>query len=305
MAPIRLILDTDIGTDVDDALALAVVLGSPEIALEAVTCVYGDVALRARMVRKLLRLRGAAKPPVYAGASRPLLGLRPVYWAGHEGVGELEPGDEALKAEPEHAVDYLVRTVMANPGQLHLAAIGPLTNVALAMLREPRLAAALAHLTIMGGAQRGPDGLGLPYGEHNIVCDPEAAHVVLSSGAPITLVPLDVTTLVSLRREHLPRIEAGGSAFHRAVADQLARYPRFAERGATHAHDPLAIATIVEPALLGTRRLHVDVETAGRLAAGVTLMREPTVDAPANAEVALTVEAERAAERIVARIAAA
>ncbi|HEY3110746.1 MAG TPA: nucleoside hydrolase, partial [Chloroflexota bacterium] len=302
--PTRLILDTDIGTDVDDALALALVLGSPELRLEAVTCVYGDVDLRARMVRKLLKLGRRAEVPVYAGASRPLLGLRPIYWAGHEGVGLLEPGDESLVAEREHAVDYLVRAVMSSPGQLHLAAIGPLTNVALAMLREPRLAAALAHLTIMGGALRGPAQLELPYAEHNIRCDPEAAHVVMASGAPITLVPLDVTTLVSLRREHLARIEAAGTPFQRAVADQLARYPRFAERGATHAHDPLAIATIVEPELVATRRLHVEVETGGRLAAGATLMRLPTAELPANAAVALEVEAERAAERIVARIAA-
>ena len=81
----RVILDTDIGTDVDDCLALAVVLGSPELALEGVTCVYGDVDLRARMVRALLRLRSAGGVPVPAGARRPLLGKRPVYWAGHEG----------------------------------------------------------------------------------------------------------------------------------------------------------------------------------------------------------------------------
>jgi purine nucleosidase len=301
---IRLILDTDIGTDVDDALALAVALGSPEIRLEGVTCVYGDVDLRARMVLKLLRLRGRADVPVFAGASRPLLGLRPIYWAGHEGVGLLGRGDESLAPEPEHAVDYLVRAVMASPGQIHLAAIGPLTNVALAMLREPRLAASLAHLTIMGGALRGPAGLALGYAEHNIKCDPEAAHVVMDSGAPITLVPLDVTTLVSLRREHLPRIEAARTPFHRAIADQLRLYPTFARRGSTHAHDPLAIATIVEPALVTTRRLHVDVETAGRVAAGATLMREPAEDAPANAAVALEVDAERAADRVVARVGA-
>ena len=304
MPPTRLILDTDIGTDVDDALALAFVLGSPELQLEAVTCVYGDVDLRARMVLKLLQLRGRRDVPVYAGASRPLLGLRPTYWAGHEGVGLLEPGDESLAAEREHAVDYLVRAIMASPVQLHLAAIGPLTNVALAMLREPRLAASLAHLTIMGGALRGPADLDLEYAEWNIRCDPEAAHVVMTSGAPITLVPIDVTRRVSVRREHLPLIEAAGTPFHRAVADQLARYPRFAERGATHAHDPLAIATLVEPAIVTTRRLSVEVETGGRLAAGATLMRQPTDERPANAAVALEVDAARAVELVVARVSA-
>ena len=92
-----------------------------------------------------------------------------------------------------------MRTIRENPGQIHLLAIGPLTNVALAFKREPRLAERLAHLTIMGGAVRGPYTLALPYAEHNIRCDPEAAHVVLTAGAPTTLVPLDVTTRVSDR----------------------------------------------------------------------------------------------------------
>ena len=197
----RLVLDTDIGTDVDDCLALAVVLGSPELSLEGVTCVYGNVLLRTRMVRKLLRLAGRDDVPVMAGAGLPLLRRRPVYWAGHEGDGLLAPSDEALAPAPEHAVDFLVRTVMENPGQIHLLAIGPLTNVALAFGREPRLPQYLAQLTVMGGAIRGPDSLGLPYAEHNIVCDPDAAHVVLTAGAPTTLVPLDVTTRVTIREE--------------------------------------------------------------------------------------------------------
>ena len=88
----KVILDTDIGTDVDDALALAVLLGSPEVELVGVTCVYGDVGLRVRMVRKLLRLAGRAEVPVYAGLEPPLLGVLPVFWPGHEGVGLLEAG---------------------------------------------------------------------------------------------------------------------------------------------------------------------------------------------------------------------
>lgn len=185
----RLVVDTDIGTDVDDCLALAFVLGSPELSLEGVTCVYGDVGLRARMVLKLLRLADRVEVPVMLGSAQTLLGVRSVYWPGHEGVGLLEPDDVALVPAPEHAVDYLVRTVMESPGQIHLLAIGPLTNVALAFRREPRLAERLAHLTVMGGALRGPSRLDLPYAEHNFRCDPEAAQVVLAAGAPTTLVP--------------------------------------------------------------------------------------------------------------------
>jgi purine nucleosidase len=288
--PIRVILDTDIGSDVDDCLALALILTSPEIELVGVTCVYGDVLLRARMVLKLLALRGRRDVPVMMGARQPILGLRPVYWAGHEGQGLLGPEDEALAPAAEHAVDFIVRQVMDNPGEIHLVTIGPLTNAALAILREPHLAANLAHLTIMGGAIRGPGALHLPYAEHNVHCDPEAAHAVLSAGAPITLVPLDVTTRVCIGPEGVARIRAGGTPFHDAVAAQVELYPPFRARGYTFLHDPLAVATLIKPGLVGLEPLHVDVELAGRHASGATLARTPTGDAPANAQVALTVD---------------
>lgn len=300
---IRLILDTDIGTDVDDCLALALILTSPAFHLEGVTCVYGDVLLRSRMVRKLLNLRGRTTIPVFAGASQPLLGLIPVYWAGHEGIGLLDEADHALAPEADHAVDYLVRTVMNNPGAIHLAAIGPLTNVALALKREPRIAQALVGLTIMGGACRGYESLHINYVEHNIRCDPEAAHIVFSSGAPITLIPLDATLQTRIRPADVERIRAAGTPFHAAVADQVALYPPFRSQGFTYLHDPLAVATILAPDLVSWRTLHVDIETGGRLAAGMTLMREPSDAAPANARVALSVDAVRFEEWLLTRVA--
>ncbi|ABU58566.1 Inosine/uridine-preferring nucleoside hydrolase [Roseiflexus castenholzii DSM 13941] len=304
MIMIRLVLDTDIGTDVDDCLALALILTSPEFHLEGVTCVYGDVLLRSRMVRKLLNLRGRTATPVFAGASQPLLELLPVYWAGHEGIGLLNESDHTLAPEADHAVDYLVRTVMSNPGQIHLAAIGPLTNVALALKREPRMVQALAGLTIMGGACRGYESLHINYVEHNIRCDPEAAHIVFSSGAPISLVPLDATLQTRIRPSDVERIRSAGTPFHVAVADQVALYPPFRARGFTHLHDPLAVATILSPDLVTWRALHVDVETGGRLTAGMTLMREPSDGVPDNARVALSVDAVRFEEWLLTRIAA-
>lgn len=289
--PVRIILDTDIGTDVDDVLALALVLCSPELELAGVTCVYADVELRARMVRKVLRLAGREDVPAMTGVARPLLGLAPIHWAGHEGVGLLDPDDDDISAGPEHAVDYIVRTVMERPGEIHLVAIGPLTNVALAFLREPRLPAALAGLTIMGGAARVAGGAHLPYAEHNIRCDPEAAHIVLSAGAPTTLVPLDVTTKTTIDAAGVGRIRSGGTPFHEAVARQVELYPRFRETGATFLHDPLAVAAILRPDLVRTEPLHIDVELGGRHATGATLMRSPTRDAPASAAVALDVDA--------------
>jgi purine nucleosidase len=296
------ILDTDIGTDVDDCLALALILGSPEFALEGVTCVYGDVELRGRMVRKLLALRGRTEVPIRLGTRAPLLGLREIHWMGHEGKGLLDAADEEVTFSSEHAADFIARTVMDNPGQIHLLAIGPLTNVALAMAKEPRLAANLAHLTIMGGVLRGPDSLGLPVAEHNIVCDPEAAQIVFTSGAAMTLVPLDVTTRCSIRGEHVARLRAMGNAFHDAVAEQIERYPRYETRGATYLHDPLAAAVAIEPGLVETIPLHVAVETQGRLTSGMTVMRAPTAELPATAAVALRADAVRAEEFIVGRL---
>ncbi len=303
--PTRVILDTDIGTDVDDCLALALLLGSPELELAGVTCVYGDVRLRARMVLKLLALRGMTDVPVLAGVEQPLLGRVPVYWAGHEGAGLLEPADEALAPAPEHAVDFIVRAVMEGPEPLHLIAVGPLTNVALAFLREPRLAGRLAGLTIMGGAMRGPEAAHLPLVEHNFRCDPEAAAIVLAAGAPTVLVPLDVTTRVVVRREGAARIRAGGTPFHAAVAEQLERYPRFRDQGRTFLHDPLAVAAVIQPDLVRLTDLHVDVETGGRHTAGASLMLTPTADAPANARVALGVDAARFEAFFLERAAAA
>ncbi len=298
----RIIFDTDMGTDVDDVLALALILSSPEVSLEGVTCVYGDVDLRARMALKLLRLHGHLPVPVTVGAREPLLGLRSVYWPGHEGVGLLEPADEKLTPDEEHAVDFIVRTVSENPGQIHLVAVGPLTNVALAFLKEPRLPKQLAHLTIMAGAARGASDLHLPYVEHNVKCDPEAAHVVLSSGAPTTLVPLDVTTKVKITQDGVDRVRAGGTAFHEAVGRQVELYPRFAEQGYTFLHDPLAVGALVSPELLSMRELMVNVELEGRHAAGATLFRTLAEGEFLGARVALGVQAEAFEELFLSRL---
>lgn len=304
----RVILDTDIGTDVDDCLALALILGSPELALAGVTCVYGDVALRARMVRRLLALHGTRGVPVLQGARDTLLGLRPIYWEGHEGQGlieavEDEPADGGEGANGEDAVAFIVRTVREEPGTIHLLAIGPLTNVALALKREPRLVHDLAGVTIMGGVVRGAGSLDLPYVEHNIRCDPEAAQIVFASGLPITLVPLDVTTRVRITPDGVARIAAAGTPFHAAVADQVARYPRFGRLGHTFLHDPLAAAIVARPDLATYTAAHLDLELGGRHTAGATLLRAPSDDAPATVRVALDVDVTAAEEFVIARIA--
>lgn len=291
--PTRIILDTDIGTDVDDCLALALILGSPELLLEGITCVYGDVALRARIVHKLLALRGLANVPVTLGAAQPLMRLRSVYWEGHEGQGLLTESDEPIPVHTEYAVDFIIRVVMESPGQIHLVCIGPLTNIAQAFLKEPRLAQAVAGLTIMGGVIRSMDRLDLPIAEHNINCDPEAAHIVFSSGAPITLTPLDLTTQVHVDKAGAAHIRQTGTPFHAAVADQLERYPRFQALGRTALHDPLAVATLIDPSLVHYEPVVLEVETAGRLTAAATLARLPRSGEQPNVRLATSVDVTR------------
>ncbi|MEJ7838445.1 MAG: nucleoside hydrolase [Thermomicrobiales bacterium] len=268
----RVIFDTDIGTDVDDILALAVLLGSDDVTIEGVTTVYGDVDLRARMVSKLLNLRGIDSVPVCSGIRNPLLNLDPIFWPGHEGVGLLEEVDtDASPLQVErHAVDYIIQTVMQNSGEMTLLAVGPLTNIAVALVREPALASSLKRLVIMGGR------LGIPAGtrgmaEHNIKCDPESAHNVLSSGAPIELVPLDVTLRAIVRQDGVEKLHDRKSPYHSALATQLALYPGFIERGGeTFLHDPLAALAVVRPDLLTWTELPVAVALHGSATRGMT-----------------------------------
>jgi purine nucleosidase len=287
----RVILDTDIGTDVDDCIALALILASPELQLEGVTLVYGDVHLRGRIVQKLLRLR-SVDLPIRLGASLPINPIRPVYWAGHEGLGILESDDEFIPSD-ESAAEFIIRMARENPGEIHLICIAPLTNAALAFQCEPKLAQLLAGITLMGGAIRGPGSFQLPYWEHNIGADSEASRIVFSSGAPITMVPLDVTTQVYFGSETARQLRAVGTPYHDAVAGQIELYPYVRRYGASHAHDPLAVATLIDPSFVTLESLHVDIETAGHLTMGASLAKKPSYSFPANADVALSVDAPR------------
>jgi purine nucleosidase len=216
----------------------------------------------------------------------------------------LEPDDSRRFGQnpDRHAVDFLVDTVMSDPGEVHLLAVGPLTNIAAAMVRQPEVAYNLAGLTIMGGfiapwtGGRGP-------AEHNIACDPEAARVVFASGAPISLVPLDVTLKTVITREGVAEIRSGGTPFREAVADQVACYPPFEERGGqTFLHDPLAAAAVTRPELMEWHELAIDVELAGRLTTGMTVARQPGPEDPATARVAMKVDAVAAELYILDRI---
>jgi purine nucleosidase len=296
--PKRIILDTDIGTDPDDAIALSLAMISPEIHLDGITTVYGDVDTRNRLARKLLQLGGRDEVPIYNGIKETLLLNRDVWWAGHEGEGVLK-GDEPVKSEG-HAVDFIVKTIKNNPGEITLVAIGPLTNIAVAILREPEIARNVKELIIMGGVTRlGDNALELPAIEHNIKCDPEAASVVFSSGAPITMVGLDVTMKVQVGNKEIEELIATGKPLNLALAEVIKRWLKFIGMNNTAMHDPLAVALIFDKTLVNTRRMKVKVEFDHRDPSGMTIAL-PADDG--NVDVCLDVDSKRFIDMLLSRL---
>lgn len=269
----KIILDTDIGTDVDDALALALAIKSrKDIDLRAVTTVHGDVNLRARIALKMLKLAGLEHIPVAAGISSPLIRDRPILgWTGHEGKGFLTTEDEILKPCKTHAVDLIISEVMSMRGEITLVAIGPLTNIAAAIIREPQIIYSVKEVVIMGGALRLFDGLNIPLLEHNIRCDPEAARIVFSSGMPITMVPLDVTLRVYIGRKDLERISVTKTPLTDAIVLMVKHYLDFMGRDYTWLHDPLALAVAIDISLVKAIDVKILVETQGEYTTGQTI----------------------------------
>src|SRR5213082_3596005 len=208
----RIILDTDPG--IDDALALFLALASPEVQLEAVTTVSGnvDVALTTYNALTLLELAGRTDIPVARGIDRPLIRqpFNAAFVHGDNGLGGLQLPEPGIQPVAEHAVDVIIEKILAAPGEITLVTIGPLTNIALALRREPRIAQHVREVVIMGGALRVP-GNDTPTAEFNIFADPHAAHIVIHGGWPIRLVSLDVTTVTLLRREQVDRLAQNGN----------------------------------------------------------------------------------------------
>ncbi|MET0417662.1 MAG: nucleoside hydrolase [Actinoplanes sp.] len=235
-------LDTDVGSDVDDLIALAMLLGSPECELTAVSTVYGDTVLRARMVRRAYQLAGRPAPPIAAGAREARSG-RPVWWAGHEGtlMPDLaaEPVDESLDAAA------LLRTGTT------VAAIGPLTNVADAVARQHRI----EQLIIMGGdfAEGEP--------EHNLQSDVAAAQAVFDSGVPALVTGIDQTRRVVLDDGSIAAIRASG-ALGELLAAEIRQFRAWLGRPDSP-HDAVAVLAAIRPDLFTVVRGWIRVDSAG------------------------------------------
>lgn len=278
MSAHRIILDCDPGQD--DAVAILLALASPEeIEVLAITTVAGNVplALTSRNAQRIVELAGRPEVPVHAGCSRPI--LRPLETAeyvhgpsGLDGAALPEPSGPLAAG---HAVDAIVDLVMAHPpGAVTLCALGPLTNVALAIVKEPAIAPRLKRIALMGGAI----GLGnvTAAAEFNIYVDPHAARVVFEAGAPIAMFGLDVTHQALVTEERLARIKALGTPVAAACAGLLGFFNRYdRERyGIPGAplHDPCVIAWLLRPELFRGQERRVDVETEGTHALGRTVV---------------------------------
>ncbi|MEE8558233.1 MAG: nucleoside hydrolase [Myxococcota bacterium] len=265
------VLDTDMGSDVDDALCLALALAAPEIEVVATTHVGREAALRAQISRKLLKLAGRDQIPVYAGCRVPVLGGDRFNWFGHEGDGILEPGEEPT-VEDEHAVDALLRLSHAHP-DLEVVAIGPLTNLAVALMKDPDLAGRVSRLTLMGGHLRKVEygGHVFPPGvDYNLCSDPHASLLVLRSGIPTRLVTADVTLRVWLGQSDLSLIEERGTPLHDALASAIRTWTPvqnrlFSSAGAgmvednvAFLHDPLALTAVYDETFCKFEELEIE-----------------------------------------------
>ncbi len=279
------ILDTDIGTDIDDAFALALIISSPELDLQGVTTVSGDTQARARLAAKMLWAAGGAfrRVPVYAGEPGKPLPIEQARWADHFTSPQLKS---------EKAVDYLRREFNARPGKITLITIGPLTNIGALLKEDAGVAKKIPRIVMMGGSiARGYEPGSGPTPEYNIAADAAAAQTVFSSGIPLIVAPLDVTARLQLEGANLRRVLTHLTP----VTDALTILYHLWGMPAPTLHDPMAISLFLAPSLCETKQLAVEVDDKG-----YTRVQEGK---PANATVALNVDREKFFQFYLSRVA--
>jgi purine nucleosidase len=285
----RVILDCDPG--IDDAFAIAFACGQPGLDLAGVTTVAGNVGLERTTANALsvLEFVGHPEVPVAAGSPAPL--MRPSYDSRHvhgeSGLGEARLPAPRGRATDVHAVDFLIEQISAAPGAVTLVAIGPLTNIALAVRHYPPLVREVADLVIMGGsAARGNI---TPAAEFNIWCDPEAAAIVFGAGWRVTMTGLDVTLQARATAPVQDRMRALGRLGGDLLLPGLGGY-RSTSGDGQPVHDVCAMALVAAPGLFGCEPARVEVETVGRWTSGMTVtdFRAPATDH--NALVAMSID---------------
>lgn len=318
--PQKIIVDTDIGTYYDDALAVLLACRSPELELLGVTTVYGDTNLRSRIARKVLNIAGRRDVPVCTGIGQPLRGEALMF--GFEGTGILEESDEDLPISKEHAVNFLIRSIMENPKQVTVVTLGAVSNLAVAYRMEPRIKDNLKEVIIMAGVivpivdQKGIRRS--PIEEYNFNNDTTAAQIVMGSGMPITLCPIDVTLKVPLTPEQLGRINASPDPVAKLVSRILGAWPPQeriiylsvgipTEHTGLWLHDPLTVALAFDKSFCEITRLHIATEFAPTpierdLIVRNDILRTIPRKLPANMDLCVDVQVERFTEMFTNRM---
>ncbi len=288
--PHKIILDCDPG--IDDALAIVFAYGHPDLELRGITTVAGNVGVD-KTTANALRVRefiGAAHIPVVAGSPRPLLraplGAHSVH--GESGLEGARLPPPSSRPNPGHAVDFLIDTIGAAPGQITLVATGPLTNVALAVRRQPDLVSQVREFVIMGGSA-GRGNL-TPAAEFNIAADPEAAAIVFGAGWSVTMVGLDVTLQTRAGPAVLERLGKLGRLADDLMLPCLAGYATTPGKQGPAVHDVCAVALLASPGLIGCVPARVEVETTGRWTAGMTVTDFDAPSQDCNALVAMHID---------------
>lgn len=273
--PQRIILDTDPG--VDDAIAFFLALRSPELKVEAITPVSGNVPLAFTLPNalRLIEIAGHPDIPVAAGAAVPLVRrlVTAAYVHGNNGLGGVEFPEPKIKPVAETATDIIRRIVRANPGEITIVAIGPLTNIATVLKADPGIAPMIKSFVLMGGSLSG--GNVTPAAEFNFYVDPEAARIVFDSGVPITMVGLDVTNKVLLHESQVRILEAAQNPVSQAAGKimraTMSRIKPTKDETVVAMHDPLTIASLIDPSVVTLKDYYVQIETTGEMTAGMSV----------------------------------
>jgi purine nucleosidase len=291
----KILLDCDPG--IDDALAIAFAHGHPDLDLVGITTVAGNVGLAKTTANALAvcEFVGAGQTPVTAGCAGPL--LRPALDArevhGDSGLGGAVLPPPAAGPAPGHAIDYIIDTVRAAPGEITLVATGPLTNIALAVRREPRLTDWVRRFVIMGGSAG--RGNVTPAAEYNIWADPEAAAAVFRAGWTVTMLGLDVTLRTSATAAIQQRMGELGPLGTTLLVPALEQYKSVREPAGPPVHDVCAVAWVAQPELFGLVPAQLQVEVAGQFTAGMTVVdfHLPGESAQPNVMVAMDLDVEK------------
>ena len=274
----QIIIDTDPGQD--DAVAILLALASPEIEVLGITAVAGNVplALTEKNARKICELAGKTATRVFAGAIRPLVRrlVTAEHIHGQTGLNGTDLPEPTMVLEAQYGPDFIVETLMQREaGTVTLATLGPLTNIATALNREPRIAPRIKQIIAMGGGFSETGNI-TPAAEFNIHVDPQAARVAFSCGAPVTLIPLDCTHQVLTTRKRLASFREMGNRTGPVIAALLDFFERFDERkyGTDGAplHDPCVIAWLLRPDLFTGRDVNLAIECESELTMGMTVI---------------------------------